>query len=377
MQKLQANSLRAAASIVGVGSTDYRALKKSGRSASLVELAVTATHNALRDAKMESRDIDGLVTFNVPSDAIALRMSIQDLRMRAEYPYGGRWVVPGLQQAAQSLAMGFASAVVAVLALSRTASYADSGAPGGMALFESMHAMGGPAAHSALMVRRYMHEYGDCARALAEIAMSNRSNASLNPAAVFQDEMTEEAYFASRYIAEPLRLFDYCMVNDGAVAFVLTRTPSAPGHRAVTLGGFGYSTHQGIHFGAPDFYYQQAQAAAKSMFTMADVGAKDVNVLQIYDNYTPSVLFSLEGFGFVKRGEAGEFIRAGNIRRGGSLPLNTSGGQTSEAYMQGMSLVAEAVHQLRGEAGHRQVSGVKIAAFTIVTPMAGGCVLWR
>jgi acetyl-CoA acetyltransferase len=371
------NPLRGAAAIVGVGNTNYKRIKIAGTALSPVNLATKAARSALADASMGVSDIDGLITFNVASDALALRMELQNLRMRTEYPYGGRWVVPAIQNAAQSLHLGTANAVLMVLALSRLATYEDSGAPGGAAAFESMHAMAGPAAHSALMVRRYMSDFGDCSRALSEIAISNRQNATLNSDAIFQTPLTEEEYFSSRWIAEPLRLYDYCLVNDGAVAFVITRTPSVSLRKAVRIGGFGTSTYQGKFYGADDFYYRQAQAASISMFDMADVSADQVNSIAIYDNYTPSVLFALEGFGFVKRGGASNFVQDGHIRLSGKLPLNTSGGHTSEAYMQGMNLIAELVRQIRGDAGERQIRDLKMGAFMCVTPMAGGCVLWR
>ena len=314
---------------------------------------------------------------NLPWDQLAVRESLRALRVTAEYASGGRWVVPALQHAAQSLVAGSADAVLVVLALSRLASYEDSAAPGTNAAFEAMHAMGGPGAHSALMARRYGHEFGDCSAALCQVAVSNRSNAALNPAAVFRQPITEGDYAAARPIAEPLRLFDYCMVNDGAVALIMSRTPiGAPG-RAIAIGGLAASAEQGLHYSAPDFYFQQSQAAAAEMFAMADLGVADIDLIQIYDNYTPSVLFALEGFGFSERGQAGRFIEDGNIARSGSLPLNTSGGHTSEAYMQGMNLVAEAVRQLRGEAGDRQIRGATTACYMCVTPLAGGCVLWR
>ena len=370
-------NLNGAVSIVGVGSTDYGALKLSGKPVPPLELAGRAIKQALADAGLEMKDIDGLMTMNLPGDELALRLSMQNLRVNADYASGGRWVVPALQHAVQSLALGSANAVVIVLALSRLATYADSAAPGDNADFEAMHAMGGPGAHSALMARRYMHEFGDCTGALCEIAVSNRTNAMLNPLAVFQQPLTKEDYEAARLIAEPLRLFDYCMVNDGAVALILTRTPQINSSRAVVIAGLASSARQGAHYSASDFYFRQSQDAAQEMFAMADMSATDIDLVQIYDNYTPSVLFALEGFGFTERGQAANFITDGHIRRTGSLPLNTNGGHTSEAYMQGMNLVAEAVQQLRGEAGKRQVPDVTNACYMCVTPMSGGCVLCR
>ena len=370
-------ALSAATSIVGVGSTDYRQLKVDGKPVPPLELAKRAIKLALNDADLALSDIDGLLTMNVAGDELAMRLSMQDLRICADYAAGGRWVVPALQHAAHSLVAGSANAVIVVLALSRLANYADSAAPGGNAAFETMQAMGGPGAHSALMARRYTHEFGDCSAALREIALSNRENASLNAAAVFQQLITQQDYDGARLIAEPLRLYDYCMVNDGAVALILTRTPKANSGRAVAIGALASSARQGAHYSAADFYYQQSQNAAGELFAMANMSPADIDLVQIYDNYTPSVLFSLEGFGFTKRGQAAEFVQAGNIRRRGSLPLNTSGGHTSEAYMQGMNLVAEAVRQLRGEAGALQVSNASVACYMCVTPMSGGCVLWR
>ncbi len=369
--------LRGAASIIGVGSTDYAALKADGTAVPPLELASRAIGSALADASLDMSDVDGLITMNLPWDELALRLSMQDLRLTAEYASGGRWVVPALQHAAQSVESGTAGLVIVVLALSRLASYADSAAPGGNAAFEAMHAMGGPGAHSALMARRYSHEFADCSSALRAIAISNRANAALNPHAVFRAPLTPADYDNARLIAEPLRLFDYCMVNDGAVALVLSRTPRTGDGRAITIGGLASSTRQGPHYSAPDFYYRQSRHAAAEMFAMADLAASDIDLVQIYDNYTPSVLFALEGFGFTGRGEAAGFVADGNIERSAALPLNTGGGHTSEAYMQGMNLVVEAVRQLRGEAGERQVRGAQTACYMCVTPMAGGCVLWN
>ncbi|KQU92826.1 hypothetical protein ASD12_26185 [Mesorhizobium sp. Root102] len=371
------NRLSGVASIAGVATSNFNELKELGNKRSPTELATHAIKMALEDADTEAGEIDGLIAMSVSAESVALRMGLSDLRLTMDYPYGGRYIAPALELSAQYLHSNSANTIVVVLALSKLATYSDSGAPGGHSAFEMMHAMGGPASHSAMMVRRYSYEYGDCSTALSSVAISNRANATLNPVAVFRKPLTENGYFASKLIAEPLRLFDYCMVNDGAVAIVIRRTSDVSGNRGVVVGGFASSTYPTVHYSAEDFYFQQCRSAATSMFAMAGVTAKDVDIAEVYDNYTPSVLFALEGFGFVGRGEAADFVRDGQIRRDGSLPLNTGGGHTSESYMQGMNLLANAVRQLRNEAGALQVSQANVAAFMYAAPTAGGCVLWR
>ena len=134
--------LSGAASIIGVGSTDYLALKQAGSSLPQLELATQAVRLALSDAGCALDDVDGLMTMNFPTDTLSLYLSMQDLRLTNDYTAGGRWVVPALQYASQSVASGVADVIVIVLALSRIASYAHSAAPGGNAAFEAMHAMG-------------------------------------------------------------------------------------------------------------------------------------------------------------------------------------------------------------------------------------------
>ena len=377
MSEAERSRLSGAASIVGVATSDFRQLKEARRPHLPVELATNVIQMALADAGLEVDAVDGVLAMSVSAEAIALRLGLDDLTLVLDYPYGGRYIAPALELATHYLRSHAADTIVLVLALSRSASYADSGAPGGHAAFEAMHAMGGPAAHSAMMARRYSHTYGDCGPALAEVAMSNRDNAVLNPIAVFRKPLASEDYFASKLIAEPLRLFDYCMVNDGAVAIVLQRTAAVADSRSVAIGGFASSSSPSVHYGATDFYARQCRTAAAAMFGMAGLTVQDVHIAEIYDNYTPSALFALEGFGFAEPGQAAGFIRDGQIRRTGRLPLNTGGGHTSESYMQGMNLIANAVRQLRREAGPAQIERARVAAFLYAAPSAGGCLLWR
>jgi acetyl-CoA acetyltransferase len=185
--------------------------------------------------------------------------------------------------------------------------------------------------------------------------------------------MTIDDHEASRLIVAPLRLLDYCLINDGAVCLVLT-TKERAGDLAkppVCVSGFGgreaYRTASIENFQF-DFWREQVSASADDAFAMADVDREDVDALMCYDNFSPTVLFSLEGLGFCERGEGGSFVEGGALKLGGRLPTNTDGGHLSNSYMQGWALNVEAVRQLRGECGERQVANCEIVTYAQATP---------
>jgi acetyl-CoA acetyltransferase len=240
--------------------------------------------------------------------------------------------------------------------------------------------MTSPGAFHALMMRRHMEQYGTEPEQLGAIAMAFRRHASLNPDAVMRTPFTIEEYLAARFICEPLRLLDYCLINDGGVAMILTTAerardlPKPP----VYIRGFAQASEfAGSTFPPDDFWRRPIQSVAADVYAMAGVGPADMDALMIYDNFTPTVLFSLEGFGFCPVGESGPWVADGKLQLGGALPTNTSGGHLSESYMQGWALNVEAVRQLRGECGARQVAGAELIQYMTAAPVITSMIYGR
>jgi acetyl-CoA acetyltransferase len=221
------------------------------------------------------------------------------------------------------------------------------------------------------MYNRYRHLYDAPDDTLAPIALSNRRNAEVNPEAAMRKPLSYEEYMNARYVAEPLRLYDYCMINDGGVAMILTTLDRAKHLKQVPVEvvSMGSSSHLTSYYTATDFFAASSRQAAAQVYSEAGLTPRDIDVVQIYDNFTPVVLFSLESFGFAPQGAGWKWIKDGRIEREGELPVNTSGGHTSEGYMQGWGLQVEAVRQLRGTAGERQVANVEFGQYICVSPI--------
>jgi acetyl-CoA acetyltransferase len=223
------------------------------------------------------------------------------------------------------------------------------------------------------MFQRHMHLYGTTTRQLAEVSVAFRHHACLNPDAVMKQPITIDDHEAARPIVEPLRLLDYCLINDGAVCLILTTKERARDlkKKPVMLSGFGareaYTNASLSNFDI-DFWHGQVQDAGGQAYGMAGVGPADVDALMCYDNFSPTVLFSLEGLGFCGRGESGPYVEGGTLKVGGKLPTNTDGGHLSNSYMQGWALNVEAVRQVRGECGGRQVPNAQVVQFIATTP---------
>ena len=224
-------------------------------------------------------------------------------------------------------------------------------------LYDSVYGMASPGAQYSLAFTRYQHLYGGTEEQLGSIAVAFRKHARLNPRAIMQQPMTIEDYLAARYIAQPLRLFDYCLVNDGAVAYVVTSAERARDLRQkpVLIGGTAGRANFREWYVDLDFWAAACASMKRDLMDPLGVGPEDIDSVQVYDNFSVSVLWGLEGFGFAPQGEGLEWIQDGRIELGGELPINTSGGMLSEAYLQGWNQHAESVRQLRGEAGPRQV----------------------
>jgi len=204
----------------------------------------------------------------------------------------------------------------------------------------------------------------------------------LNPDAVMKKPITIEDHEEARPIVEPLRLLDYCLINDGAVCLIMTSAERAKDLRKppVLISGLGARdafTHSSISNFDENFWYDEARDTAQQVYQMAGLGPRDVDGLMCYDNFSPTVLFSLEGFGFCGRGESGPFVEGGTLKLTGRLPTNTDGGHLSNSYMQGWALNVEAVRQLRGECGARQINDCNVIQYVAVTPCTRSIIYTR
>lgn len=354
--------------IAGVGHTTYG--KHPGRSAwSLQTEAITA---AVDEAGLDPGDVDGLFTESQFSEPLLMHGAIlgRQLGMRPRYlstqSQGGA--------TCNSLAMTAAMAIHHGLCDVAVVSYGDNAKTGipnihglaqmgrGQADFVAHGLLGGPAMEG-LSAMRYKHQYNVSDEEFGAVPVSIREHATRNPNAQYSAPLTMDEYLESRFISEPLRLFDCTIASDGGAAIVLTSTERAKdlAKGAVPILGFGQG-HNLNGLEDRDHYVRfGGERASHAAFGMAGIGASDVDCAQLYDCFTSTVLITLEDYGFCERGEAGAFAAAGNLRLDGDLPTNTSGGMLSEANMTGWNAVIEAARQLRGEAGDRQVDDCEIA----------------
>jgi acetyl-CoA acetyltransferase len=299
---------------------------------------------------------------------------------------GGGGAAGSVGLASAAIVSGMANCVVSVMTLQQAgnrfgASYAPRGS-GGAAYsappspegnFAQPSGLMGPGQMFAVLAQRHMHLYGTTRDHFCEIAMSTRANAIRRPTALMREPLTHEQYFGARMISDPLCLYDFCLECDGAVAVVTTSIERARDLRhppavvmASTHGGHGRWGQAITWMGMPDEYFASSghRPVAQRLYEMAGVGPSDVDVALLYDHFSPMVIMQLEDYGFCEIGEGGAFVGDGNIRwPDGSLPVNTHGGNLSEAYIIGMTHVMEAVEQVRGTAVN-QVAGAEVALAT-------------
>jgi len=354
--------------IAGVGTTAFG--KLPGRSA--WSLQAEAARLALEDAGLTKDDVDGLFTESQFSEPLLLHGHVlgRMLGLRTNYlstkSIGGATAISLVQEAAMAIHAGMCEVALCVFGEN-----AKTGMPMlfGLAQMgrgqadEIAYGMAGGPVMEARSAMRYMREYSVTAEMFGSVAIACRRHASLNPAATYRDPLTMEEYLASRYVAEPLRVLDCTIAaSDGAVALVVTSAERArdlrqpPAYIAGmgagdNLDGFRDPTHY-THFAG-------ARSSARA-YAMAGIGPEDVDVAQLYDCFTSTVLITLEDYGFCKKGEAGPFALEGNLMLGGALPVNTSGGMLSEANMTGWNHLAEAARQIRGACGERQVPAAEV-----------------
>ena len=230
--------------------------------------------------------------------------------------------------------------------------------------FETPYGILSPIGQYALIAARHMHQYGTKPEHFAEVAVAARRWAQLNPKAFSRDPLTIDDVLASEMISDPLRRLDCCLLTDGGAAAVVTTRARArdAAKRAIRILGAGES-HTHWHIAEmKDLTVSAGTMSGRNAFAMAGIGPDDVDFLQPYDNFTSAVIMHLEDLGFCGRGEGGAFVAGGRLGPGGALPAMTSGGGLSYCHpgMLGLLLIVEAVRQLRGEAGARQVPEARI-----------------
>jgi acetyl-CoA acetyltransferase len=365
------------AAIAGLGLTDLG--KVYGRTAR--RLAAEAVRRAAADAGLGFSDIDGLLVCPGLSGAVldvglAKVLGLRDLRLLSVINSYGASAGAAVAIAAQAVTSGAASAVACVFAdtplAPRTRAGASFGLRGGEQQRPRWHGLSGLAAaygfrtvniEYALAARRHMAAYGTTSEQFGAVAVAQRAWAAGNPRAQFREPLTLADHQASRWIAEPLHLLDCCLVSNGAIAVVVTtaQRAAALARPPVHVWGWGQG-HPGqpLARGSEFGLRTGAAIAGPAAMAMAGVTAADVTMAQIYDCYTYTVVVTLEDYGLCAKGEGGAFAASGALAPGGSLPVNTGGGQLSSYYMWGFTPLSEAVIQARGEGGARQAPGADV-----------------
>ena len=334
------------------------------------QLQAESARGALADAGLTVRDVDGFCTSGVGPIGILSLAQHLDLHPRwlDSQAIGGSSFVSHCLHAAAAIAAGLCDVVLVT--------YGSSAASERFAIGTGGGGLGDPPDHFelpfgptivgsyALVAQRHMHEYGTTSEQLAEIAVTMRRHAGLNPQAKYRDPISVDDVLASRVISSPLHLLDCCIISDGGGALVLTsveRARDLAQTPVVILGGAEAVQHHGI--GRRDLLDIAARQSGPLAFQRAGLTHADVDCAMIYDSYTITVLATLEALGFCAPGEGGAFCADGRIGLGGALPVNTDGGGLSSNHpgMRGMFLVIEATRQLRGQRGPAQVPDAEIA----------------
>lgn len=335
-------------------------------------MAAMAAQKALSEAGLGMRDVDAVFT-NYMGEEGSVQLG-EYLGLQPRYAessdMGGASFEFFVHHAMAAIATGRCEvALIAYASRQRSRRNRKKSAPaldGSLAAqFETPYGIHFPIGHYALSAARYKHQYGVRPEHLAEIAVAARQWAALNPKAWVRDPLTIDDVMASPLLCDPLRKLDCCLVTDGGGAIVVARKERArdAAKRPIRVLGVGESHVQWHVAQCPDLTVTPGAASGRDAFGMAGIIPADVDVFQPYDNFTHAVLLYLEDLGFCKKGEAADFVSDGRLRPGGSLPTMTSGGGLSYCHpgALGILLLIEAVRQLRGEAGERQVAEAEIA----------------
>jgi acetyl-CoA acetyltransferase len=386
--------------VSGIGNTKFS--RNSG--VSELVMAVEASRAAIRDAGLQSNDIDGIVrndADHVTHNAIADSLGISDLKYWGVASAGGSAVPSMVGQAVGALLSGQATNVLVYrslngrsgtrFGLSRAAAGSGDaptvvGGQGTLDEYFQPYGLLSAGTFYAMLAQRHMAEFGTTSEQLGAIAMECRIRAHANPNAMMAGrELSLSEYMAGRMLSSPLRLFDYCLETDGACALVVTTTERAADSPAgpVLIRAVAQGMGPGIQAGRMNTTLMRetyttwpSAYAAKTLYERAGLGPEDIDVAQLYDCFTITVLIQLEDYGFCKKGEGGPFAESGALGLGGSLPINTGGGHLSEGYIHGLNHVVEGVRQIRGSSTS-QVPNAEVCLVTGASPPATGALIFR
>ncbi len=337
---------------------------------SMFQIAAESIRGALDDCGLTIKDVDGLAMAGIGMSGMGIMGFCDYMNLNPNYvdstQIGGSSFVAHTAHAAAAIAAGLCE--VCVVAFGSTIASQGMGAAGGGGgdTCDQFEIPFGPTTVGAyaMVAQRHMHEYGTTPEQLAEVAVTMRLHASMNPVAKYRTPITVEDVLASRVISSPLHLLDCCIISDGGGALVITSAERARDlkKKPVYILGTGEAVRHAAR-GKRDFLDIAAAQSGKLAFERAGVRHADIDMGMIYDSFTITVVSTLENLGFCKPGEGGAFVSGGRLRFDGEFPINTDGGGLSSCHpmMRGMFLVIEATKQLRGECGPRQVKDCKIA----------------
>ncbi len=356
---------RGSAAIVGVAESD---LGQVADGLSVFDLMAQGVRRALDDCGLKLKDVDGLFSATTQS-----RMSVLGL---AEYlginpPYLGSTIVGGssfeyhVAHAMGAIALGLCNVAVIAYGSTQRSVGRKQASVREINPYESPFRPFLPASAYALAASRHMHQFGTTREQLAAVAVAAREWALLNPKAWEKKPLTIDGVLSSRMVSYPFTVRDCCLVTDGGGAIVVTSAERAKSLRkpAAYVLGCGQSTTHANISSMPDLTVTGALTSGKAAYQMARLGAADVDAVELYDAFTINTILFLEDLGFCKKGEGGAFVSGGRIAPKGSLAVNTNGGGLSYCHpgMYGLFLLIEAVRQLRGECGARQVKDCEVA----------------
>jgi len=363
-------SLSKRVALVGVDESDQIGICE-GKTA--LQLHAEAARNALRDAGLTLADVDGLFTAGPSVMGLAEYLGVQPEYMDGTTVGGSSFVID-VEHAAAAINAGLCSVALIThgeMGYSARRGRASRGMQrmidpeSAMAQFELPYGVGGPPSVYSMAAMRHMHQYGTTHEQLAEIAVATRKWAQLNPKAFMRDPLTIDDVLSSRWIAYPFHIYDCCLVTDAGGACVVVGAERARelAKQPVWVLGSGESTTHQSMVNNPDLTRTPARYSGERAFKMAGLTPKEIDVVEVYDSFTYTVLVTIEELGFCAKGEGGPFLANQRSAPGGDFPMNTNGGGLSYTHpgMYGMFLIIEAVRQLRDECGERQVPNARTA----------------